>query len=177
MKNTQNSNLVFLGDSLTEFHDWSNFGPHTNAGIAGDTTGGVLFRLDGILKNKPKTIILMIGVNDLLNGTPVSQVKKNYSNILDKLSSIGNVIILSTLPIGDFYGSDITNDEILDLNSFLKSECKKRSFKYIDLYSSFADKNSRLKDELSTDGVHLSEKGYELWENILSSVGIPAHET
>jgi len=39
------SDLIFLGDSLTAFHDWSAFGKHRNAGVAGDTTDGLLHRL------------------------------------------------------------------------------------------------------------------------------------
>lgn len=41
----KHNDLIFLGDSLTDFHDWSAFGRHHNAGTAGDTTDGLLYRL------------------------------------------------------------------------------------------------------------------------------------
>ncbi len=63
--------IVFIGNSLTEQGaDWSiKFGIRgvRNRGIAGDVTDGVLKRLDEIIYYKPKSVFLLIGVNDIFN--------------------------------------------------------------------------------------------------------------
>ena len=68
---------LFLGDSLTEYGNWRELFPGLdikNRGIAGDTTDGVLHRLDGITALSPDKIFLMIGINDLLMGRSVKRI-------------------------------------------------------------------------------------------------------
>ena len=42
----------------------------TNAGVSGDTTAGVLARLDWALAEKPDAVIIAIGANDALRALP-----------------------------------------------------------------------------------------------------------
>ena len=167
-KPMKQANLIFLGDSLTDWHNWQLFGSHYNAGIAGDTTGGILYRIRTIQQRKPHTVILMIGVNDLLSGISLEEIKRNYSKILDALSDTKQLIILSTLPVADMYEADQINKDVIALNIFLKNEAKKRKLYYIDLYSSFVGNRSEIQQQYTIDGVHLSKQGYLLWEKILS---------
>ena len=41
---------------------------------------------------------------------------------------------------------------------------------YIDVFSEMLDENNRLSKEYSLDGIHLSEKGYEKFTNIIKPV-------
>ena len=166
-KQMTQTNLVFLGDSLTDWHNWHLFGPHLNAGIAGDTTDGVLSRIPTLLEKKPHTVILMIGINDLLNYASLEQVKKNYFRILDALSDVEQLIILSTLPVTNLYQTEQINRDVIALNTFLKDEARKRKLRYVDLYSSFVGDHSGIQKRYTVDGVHLSSQGYLLWESIL----------
>ncbi len=166
-KPMKQSNLIFLGDSLTEYYNWQHFGSHHNAGISGDTTGGVLYRIDTILQRKPHTIVLMIGINDLLNDISIEQVQRNYFKILDGLSEVKHLVILSTLPVGDVYQANQINKNVITLNLFLQNEAMKRQLLYIDLHTSFAENYSGIQQQYTIDGVHLNNQGYLLWENIL----------
>lgn len=166
-KQMKQTNLIFLGDSLTDWHNWRLFGPHLNAGIASDTTDGVLSRIPTLLEKKPHTIILMIGINDLLDYTSLVQVKRNYSRILDALSNIEQLIILSTLPVINVYQTDQINKDVIALNAFLKDEAEKRKLHYVDLHTSFLGDHSGIQKQYTIDGVHLSSQGYLLWESIL----------
>ena len=161
------TNLVFLGDSLTDWHNWHLFGSHLNAGIAGDTTDGVLSRIPVLLQKKPHTVILMIGINDLLDGTTLEEVKRNYLGILDALSGVEQLILLSTLPVTSAYQTDQINQDVIALNAFLKDEASKRKLHYVDLYSFFVGDHSGIQKQYTVDGVHLSSQGYLLWESIL----------
>ena len=62
--------LVFYGDSITQ--GWGDIGKAfpgikcANRGISGDTTRGLLVRLQGdVLSLNPKGVVLLIGTNDL----------------------------------------------------------------------------------------------------------------
>ena len=58
-----------------------------------------------------------------------------------------------------------TNEEIMDINQELKSFCKKEDITYIDMFSLLVDSSSdevKIKDEYTKDGLHLSDKGYEV---------------
>ncbi len=161
------SDLIFLGDSLTDYHDWSSFGPHHNAGIAGDTTDGLLYRLHYTLDKGPTTIIMMIGINDLLQGVPLQQVKEGYARLLDALEKIDHLILLSNLPVSMMPQTQQINEDVIALNYFLKQKAKESGALYIDLYKAFSDVKGGLIEAYTLDGVHLNEKGYAVWEEVL----------
>lgn len=161
--------LIFLGDSLTAFHDWSDFGPHHNAGIAGDTTDGLLYRLHYTLEKKPKTVVIMIGINDLLQGQGTEKMKENYTKLFTKVKTVPNVVILSLLPIYASEKTAMINENIIRLNHFLKSECTKLGFLFIDLYTMMCDDEGGMKEDLTSDGVHLTAKGYGIWQRALAA--------
>jgi len=161
------SDLIFLGDSLTDYHDWSSFGPHHNAGIAGDTTDGILYRLHYTLDKKPKRVILMIGINDLFQGATLQEIKSNYIKIFDGLKGVDDLIILSLLPVIMEPQTELINEQVIALNHFLKKASKEYDARFIDLYRHFIDSRNGLKESYTVDGVHLSVKGYEVWEKVL----------
>jgi len=161
------SDLVFLGDSLTMRHNWSDFRA-SNMGIDGDTTAGVLSRMH--LASGAKTIVLMIGVNDILNQIPLNVIQRNYTKILKNFSPEQRIYVLSLLPVIDAKETKSINQKIRTLNRWLASEVKKESLSYIDLYPDFLDKNNQgLKENLTTDGIHLTPQAYKVWSKILQT--------
>lgn len=160
--------LLFLGDSLTAFHDWRRFGVHCNAGVPGDTTEGILYRLTPLLEKQPKTLLLMIGINDLLHSIPSKQIKANYQLIVESVETVPRLILISLLPITRFADAQTLNAQILLINSYLKELSHQYNREYLDLAASFKDKNGDLKAEYTTDGVHLSAVGSREWEEKLT---------
>jgi len=157
--------LVFLGDSLTMRHNWSNF-KASNMGIDGDTTAGVLSRL--LYSKQAKHIVLMIGVNDILNQVPLRKIQDNYTRILKSFSKEQKITILSLLPVIDDRGTKSINQDIKTMNRWLKIQTNKDKLDYINLYPHFLDTHQKgLKKVYTTDGIHLTSKAYKLWEKIL----------
>ena len=161
------SDLIFIGDSLTQFHDWTNFGVHHNAGIAGDTTDGLLYRLHYSLDKKPTTIVFQMGINDLLQGQYIEMIEQNYTKIFNTINEIKNVIICSLLPVEMIDQTVKINEDIIILNFFLKQEVLKRSLIFVDLYSAMVGSDGGIIEELTSDGVHLTPKAYLIWESLL----------
>ena len=63
-----NHDVVFLGDSLTDFYPIEEFTDVkiVNRGIAGDTTSDVMHRVSEVVELKPKKLFLQIGINDMI---------------------------------------------------------------------------------------------------------------
>ena len=55
------------------------------------------------------------------------------------------------------------NHKIESINSFLKRNQQKRLYQIVDLYSIFVNDKGYIKEDLTTDGIHINEKGYEEW--------------
>ena len=101
LANVDRYDTVMLGDSITDEARWDellNSSTIQNRGISGDTTSGVLDRLDSTNKNIKK-VFIMVGINDIMRGKNVDEAlaimkftPKASSPILEKLlkSAIAN---------------------------------------------------------------------------------------
>ena len=163
----EKNRLIFLGDSLFQFHDFSNFNPQHNAGIAGDTSDGLLYRLHYTLDKNPSALVLMIGINDLLQMQYIEIIQENYLKIFAKLDALEKVYICSVLPVGLMNDSFDINEKIIVLNHFLKTEAVKRGYIYVDIYKEMVSEDASIQKEFSSDGVHLTAKAYDILEKTL----------
>ena len=57
----------------------------TNAGVSGETTSGLLDRLDWLMRGKPDVIVIESGANDMLRGLPVVAVRTNLQQALTRI--------------------------------------------------------------------------------------------
>jgi len=67
----------------------------TNAGVSADTSAGGLARLDWSLADHPDAVILELGSNDMLRGTPPSETEKNLRAILTRLKAAHVKVLLT----------------------------------------------------------------------------------
>lgn len=156
--------IVFIGDSITDGSDWYDIFPNkiiANRGISGDTTEGILKRMDTILNTNAEKAFVMIGTNDISRGTDIKTIFNNYVKILEQLK-INNIepIVQSTLFTYDNAQRD--NKVISRLNKKLKDFCSEKNIIYVDL-NVHLSKNERLINEYSNDGLHLNGQGYVIW--------------
>src|SRR5687767_14138172 len=84
--------VVLLGDSITQgwgedFSAWFPGMKVANRGISGDTSRGVLIRVDeDVLDLQPAAVVLLIGTNDLEEKADPETIAGNVKLILAKLS-------------------------------------------------------------------------------------------
>ncbi len=164
--------LWFPGELLPANKHW------LNQGVSGESSAGLLKRLKLFDKTQPKTIFVMIGINDLIRGVKEKTILENQRQIMGYLRKThpqAKIVIQSILPHG---GKDATwegkekllrlpNSRIRKLNQQLQAIATKERVKYLDLYSLFANKQGNLRLELTTDGLHLSSQGYLVWGSAL----------
>jgi acyl-CoA thioesterase-1 len=58
-----------------------------NAGVSGETSSGLLRRIDWLLREPFDVIVIETGANDGLRGTPVATVRANIQQIIDRIKA------------------------------------------------------------------------------------------
>ena len=67
-----------------------------NAGVSGDTSAGGVRRIDWSLDaGNVRFVILELGANDFLRGQPVTETRKNLSDIIKRAKSRGAQVLLA----------------------------------------------------------------------------------
>ncbi len=174
---TENS-VVFLGDSITAGFLVKESNPKIqvfNRGINGDTTAGILERLDRTVLNlKPAKVFIMVGVNDIYRySLDTDDILVNYENIIKKLredSPNTRIYIQSVLPVGQSIEEDSPGISavITKLNRGLKEISSiDDMIQYIEIGSLFKDKQGFLKENYSVDEIHINEQAYKIWNDLL----------
>ncbi|MDP2167810.1 MAG: GDSL-type esterase/lipase family protein [Thermodesulfovibrionales bacterium] len=162
--------IVFIGNSLTEWFDWQGRFPEhkvKNLGVAGETAGGLLYRMESIisLSGDPDFAFLMTGTNDVLM-EDYEGLTSSYREILARLSTAfmrGKIVVQSILPVD---ASWTDNRAVMKQNEAIKGLARDFKAEYLDLFSLFTGPDfSPLAECLLEDGVHLSAKGYAVWAN------------
>jgi len=82
-----------------------------NGSMTGETTSGGLTRLPHALEqNKPAIIILELGANDGLRGTPIKVMKDNLARMIELSRKAGAKILLAGILLPPNYGQQFTQE-------------------------------------------------------------------
>jgi lysophospholipase L1-like esterase len=153
--------LWFPSDRLPQSQTW------LNQSISGDTTHGILRRLSNFAATRPRVIYLMAGINDLKQGATDNEILWNVRQIITQLRHTqpqATVIVQSVLPTRSMIAS---SDRIAHLNRQLRALATRNGAYFLDLSSQMADAAGNLRQDFTTDGLHLNTKGYAAWQSIL----------
>lgn len=162
-----NQLAVFVGDSLSLWFPSARLPQGQlwlNQGISGDTTSGILRRLPAFAQTRPDTIYVMAGINDLRRGASNQTVLSNLQQIVRQLRQThpqAQIVVQSILPTRF---AAIPSSRIKLLNQGIAAIASREGGYYLDLYSHFTDANDHLRRDLTTDGLHLSQQGYQVWQ-------------
>ena len=77
-----------------------------NDGESGLTTSGGIARLDRALALEPEIVVLALGGNDGLRGTPVSVAHDNLRTMVQAFTDAGAVVVLGGITLPRNYGPD-----------------------------------------------------------------------
>jgi lysophospholipase L1-like esterase len=172
---------VLAGDSLSMWFPTKLLPPDRiwlNQGISGETSVGLLKRLQLFDRTLPDTVFVMIGINDLLRGASDEGILNNQRQIIRDLRWAhpkAQVVVQSILPHSGEQSTwenrdrllAIPNSRIRAINRRLKEIASSENVSYLDLQPLFADADGNLPTQLSTDGLHLNERGYLVWRSAL----------
>jgi len=162
---------ILVGDSLSMWFPSQSL-PYgqlwLNQGISGENSGQILKRLSAFAKTRPNTIYVMAGTNDLRQGASDRVILDNIRQIVRRLRSNhpqAQVVVQSILPTRL---SAIPNQRIYNLNQQIAAIAQQEGTGFLNLYRLFADEQGQLQQDLTTDGIHLSHRGYQVWQEALN---------
>jgi lysophospholipase L1-like esterase len=170
--------VVFLGDSITQ--GWGGgLGAAfpgiqvANRGISGDTTRGVLLRLqEDVLALNPAAVVLLIGTNDLEDGATPEVVAGNLKLILASLKRHDPrmpIVLCQVFPSSA--AKKRPADQIKAVNALYLAAVKNDpQITYLETWPLFADPTGDAIAGEFPDLLHPNEAGYAKWAAALRPV-------
>lgn len=171
-----NGYITVLGDMIKQ-KGLQNQYELQGAGIGGNKVYDLYLRMDDdVLAKSPSTVVIWVGVNDVWHkkssgtGTDANKFEQFYNAIIKKLQA-KNIKVLLCTPATIGEKTDFTNELDGDLNKYsgiIRGIAQKNNCQLIDLRKAFLAYNlannaeNKEKGILTTDGVHLNEKGNQL---------------
>ena len=144
------------------------------AGIGGNKVYDLYLRVDDdVMAKKPDAVVMWVGVNDVWHkrtygtGTDADKFEKFYNALIKKFKQ-NNIAVFICTPAAIGEKTDFSNELDGDLNrysSIIRNIAQNNGVPLIDLRKSFLDYNMTNNKEnkesgiLTTDRVHLNEKG------------------
>ena len=177
-KAQENPTILVLGDSLSAGYNidveqgWVELlnqklqqegYPHTviNGSISGDTTTQGLLRLPTLLEqHDPEIVIIELGGNDALRGTPPNAIKRNLSKLIDTSKRSGAEVLLLGIQIPPNYGQRYAQ-------AFFDNYAQLANEKKVKLVPFFLENVGGNDELMQDDGIHPNVKAQPiLLENI-----------
>lgn len=184
----QKGAVVFLGDSITQ--GWGNQTDTlfagvkiANRGISGDTTRGMLYRLEAdVLSLEPAAVVMLMGTNDLEEKATPQVIAGNVALIIEailKHNPKTPVVLCQIFPSSASMNRPA--DKIKETNALLMAYAKgKPEITVIDTWTLYADENGDAPVSEFPDLLHLNESGYTKWaaalRPILATLGLTETE-
>lgn len=135
-----------------------------NFGIAGDTTQGVLWRLQNGEGQgfQPKAVMLMIGTNNTGSNTAeeiaegvtavVAELRKDFPN--------AKILLLGIFPRTN---RPEAARKIPEINKIIAKLDDGQHVIYLDIGQKFLAEDGTIPRDIMADGLHPTTKGYEIW--------------
>ncbi len=82
--------------------------PIVNLGVSGDRTTDGLQRIDTVIDQDPKVVLLLLGGNDAIQNVPLETTRANLDTIISQIHESGSVVVLLGVRggiLGDSYKS------------------------------------------------------------------------
>jgi lysophospholipase L1-like esterase len=162
---------VWIGDSHIEMGDWYDLfnGAYAirNCGMTMATIGDVTRLVNSIPESRPETVIIMCGVNSLLQGATIESCQEDYATLLNKTQEHfqpHRLVVLAVMPVCENLpkGQPSTmNRRISEFNWVLAKLCAEHGANFIDANKAVTDLKGGLDFRLTQDGLHLNPKGYK----------------
>ena len=163
--------MVFLGDSITQgwgddFKGDFNSLTVANRGISGDTTRGMLIRLqEDVIDLDPSAVVMLMGTNDLEEHAEPKTIAGNVSLIVDELNQYDSQMpIVLCLVFPSSASKSRPSEQIQKVNQLMSAQFKgNRQVTIVDTWSLFADEIGDAKKDEFPDLLHPNRIGYQKW--------------
>ena len=166
------ADVVFFGDSLTHYSDFTAYFPDLticNFGVDSDTLAGMNQRVYMIQTVKPEKVFLLGGINSLTSDR-FSLTVLEYEALLAHMDSVldADIYVISVLPIArEREIGESGNETITRFNEKIAELARARGMTYLDLAPLFM-LDGEMNPDYTIDGVHLTPAGYDVWADAIA---------
>ena len=170
--------VVFLGDSITQ--GWGDkFRGHfegmklANRGISGDTTRGMLIRLqEDVIALNPSAVVILMGTNDIGAQVPPEPIARNFEKILAALKAHNPampIVLCRMFPSSE--AKKRPSETIQKVNQLFGDIVRNDSqITVIDTFKLFDDGTGNANPKYCPDLLHLNSEGYAKWAGALQPI-------
>ncbi|QDT05898.1 GDSL-like Lipase/Acylhydrolase [Rubripirellula lacrimiformis] len=165
--------IVFFGDSITQ--GWTDDfrgrfdalnTPVANRGISGDTTRGMLYRIQGdVLDLDPAAVVMLMGTNDLEEKADADSVAGNVERIIGRLNQHNSempIVLCLVMPSSETKSRSAKDIQAINAK-LLDTVRGNPQVTVVDTWTLFAGANGDAKKEEFPDLLHPNAIGYEKW--------------
>ena len=171
--------VIFYGNSITD--SWASLFPemfpgkhYLGRGISGQTTPQMLVRFpQDVIRLEPDVVVILAGTNDIAGNTgPSTQtmIEDNIVSMVDlALANSISVVLCSVLPVSDYPWKPGLNPgpKIVELNAWMRQLAQNEGLVYVDYHSEMVNDSLGLARELTYDGVHPNQAGYQVMARLV----------
>ena len=129
-----------------------------NSGLSGETSTGLVNRLDWVAQTKPDITILTIGANDAIRGLDVATIEANIRTAVKTLQDNGSEVILGGMQIYDNLG----NDYVKSFSAIYPRVAKDMNVPLIPFFLDGVGGDAKLNQ---ADAIHPTKEGYTIIVN------------
>ncbi len=163
--------ILFVGSSSIRMWDLDPFFPKfkkINRGFGGSTIADSIHFFDRLIKPyQPQVILLYAGDNDIAKGLSPEQVFADFKTLTAKLEKSLPGTPLIYIAIKPSISRKKLWPQMKKANDLIAAYCAQKStLQFGDIASPMLEQNLS-PDLFKKDGLHLTEKGYELWKKAL----------
>ena len=160
--------LIMLGDSHTANGNWNELLDRCdvlNMGYSGFTSGQILYMMKQyVVDRNASYCFIQCGGNDLNKAEFNPDIMMNNISLMVQYLKANNITpVLQSL----FHRPNQTYNLTIDsLNMGLQELALANNIDFIDL-NPYLDEHNNIGEHLVSDGVHLNQKGYEIWGRLV----------
>lgn len=157
------SDIILLGNSLT-MDDCYKLHESAKLGMRGEVCHGIIEWTEKLPNHSNRTVVLWIGINDVLLDIDQNSIKTCLRNLYDDLNGRVKLIAL-TLPLlrgdvsGFFVNAEDANTRIDEINDWILEYSLSKNFKALNTDSLLNHSSITIH---SDDGVHLTCEAYQI---------------
>lgn len=144
-------------------------------GFGGSNMNDVLTFLDTlVLKHKPRAVMIYEGDNDVAQGIPVEKILATFNEAIKKIHAQDPEIRIYLLSVKPSISRDEMWSTMLEVNAGLEAMANDDALiTYIDVATPMLNEDGSIRDDLFvSDKLHMNQKGYDIWRNVVAPVMI-----
>ncbi len=166
--------VLFLGSSSIRLWDVKESFPDmlvVNRGFGGSQICDSTHYADRLVNiHEPRIVVFYAGDNDIAGGKSPEQVRDDFREFVEKVRGPQPELPIVFIAIKPSIARWKLADEIKEANQLIKDDLEELgNVTYVDVWPAMLDEQGEPRKELfADDGLHMNEKGYEVWTELVT---------